>query len=113
MSQGEEAKAQAQSEAAEQESVSILDQAITATKHTERSRAEEMLSALTDEAMKGTLTWSKNVTATINEGIKVIDAAVTKQLSTVMHDPKFQKLEGSWRGMHHLVFNSETSTTTS
>ena len=25
-----------------------------------------------------------------------------------MHDPKFTKLEGSWRGLHYLVMNSET-----
>src|SRR5262249_60133059 len=28
----------------------------------------------------------------------------------IMHDPAFQKLEGSWRGLHHLVFESETGT---
>ena len=27
-----------------------------------------------------------------------------------MHDPKFLKLEGSWRGLHYLVMNSETGT---
>ena len=27
-----------------------------------------------------------------------------------MHDPKFLKLEGSWRGLHYLVQNSETGT---
>lgn len=26
-----------------------------------------------------------------------------------MHTEKFQKLEGSWRVLHHLVFNSETN----
>ena len=27
-----------------------------------------------------------------------------------MHHPDFQKLEGTWRGLHYLVMNSETST---
>ena len=27
-----------------------------------------------------------------------------------MHHPKFQKLEGTWRGLHYLVMNSETGT---
>ena len=27
-----------------------------------------------------------------------------------MHDPKFLKLEGSWRGLHYLVMNTETGT---
>jgi type VI secretion system protein ImpC len=26
-----------------------------------------------------------------------------------MHHPSFQKMEGTWRGLHHLVMNSETS----
>lgn len=106
MSAGEESKAQA--EATSEVEVNLLDEAIAATKQTERSRAQELLSALTEEALKGTVTWNKNVTETINQGMRAIDEAVSKQLSAVMHDPKFQKLEGSWRGLNHLVMNSET-----
>ena len=36
---------------------------------------------------------------------------MSKQLSAIMHDGKFQKLEGSWRGLNHLVMNSETGST--
>ncbi len=96
---------------AEESSVSLLDQAIGATKQTEPSRAEELLKTLTEEAMKGTVTWNKNLTVTFNEAIKGIDAAISKQLSAIMHHEKFQKLEGTWRGMHHLITNSETSAT--
>lgn len=104
-----EEQAQAQAEATTTEATeSLLDMAIGATKQTERSRAEELLKALSEEALKGTVTWSKNVTVTINEGIAAIDAALTKQLKAVMHHEKFQKLEGTWRGLHHLVMNSET-----
>lgn len=108
MSQAEEAKSQAQ--ATETDAVTILDQAIAATKHTEKSRAEDLLKALTEEALKGTVTWNKNVTATINKGIEAIDQAVSKQLAAIMHNEKFQKLEGTWRGLNHLVMNSETGT---
>ena len=108
MSSGEEAKAEGQAEAQEA-SVSLLDEAIAATKQTERSRAQDLLATLTEEALKGTVTWNKNVTATIKESMSAIDAAISTQLSAVMHHPKFQKLEGSWRGLNHLVMNSETS----
>jgi type VI secretion system protein ImpC len=87
---------------------SLLDQAISATKQTERSRAEELLSTLVQESLKGTLTWSKNLTVTFREAIDRIDALVSKQLAAVMHAAEFKKLEGSWRGLHHLVMNSET-----
>ncbi|AMV23270.1 hypothetical protein VT84_02600 [Gemmata sp. SH-PL17] len=91
------------------EAGSLLDQVLTATKQTERTRAEELIRTLTEEALKGTVAYSKNVTVTINQAIKAIDAAVSKQLNAVMHHPDFLKLEGSWRGLHHLVMNSETS----
>ena len=89
---------------------SLLEQAISATKQTDRSRAEDLIRTLTEEALKGTVSYSKNVTVTINKAIKAIDAAVSKQLNAVIHHPDFLKLEGSWRGLNHLVMNSETST---
>lgn len=87
---------------------SLLDQAITATRQTEPSRAQELLATLAEEAMKGTVTWSKNLTVTFREAIAGIDATISKQLAAVMHSQDFKKLEGSWRGLNHLVMNSET-----
>lgn len=89
---------------------SLLDQAILATKQTEPSRAEELLRVLTEQALDGTVTWDKNLTVTLKAAIDRIDAVLSGQLAEVMHQPDFQKLEGSWRGLHHLVMNSETST---
>ncbi len=87
----------------------LLDQAIKATKQTEESRAQELLRTLTEEALKGTVTWDKDVTRTITAGIKAIDATISTQLAAIMHRPEFQSLEGTWRGLHYLVMNSETS----
>jgi type VI secretion system protein ImpC len=92
------------------DAASLLDQALAATKQTDRSRAEDLLRTLADEALAGTVTFSKNVSVTINQAIRAIDAAVSKQLNQVMHHADFLKLEGSWRGLHHLVMNTETST---
>lgn len=111
MSTGEQqAQAAAGAEAQTQE-VNLLDQILTATKQTERSRAEELMKTLVDQAMTGVVTWDKNVTKTINARIKAIDEILSKQLAAVMHHPDFQKLEGSWRGLNYLVMNSETSAT--
>lgn len=90
---------------------SLLEAAISATKQTERNRAEELIRTLTEEALKGTVTFDKDVSRTIRAGIKAIDDAVSKQLAAVMHNEEFQKLEGSWRGLNYLVMNSETGTT--
>ncbi len=88
--------------------LSLLDQAIGATKQTEPDRTQELLKTLTEEAMKGTVTYSKNLTVTFNKAIAAIDNQMSKQLNAVMHNEKFQKMEGTWRGLHHLVMNSET-----
>src|SRR5262249_2215338 len=105
----EQTQAAGQAAATTTEQASLLDQVIGATKQTERSRAEDLLRALTDEALKGTVTWNRNVTQTIKAGMAALDQPLSKQLAAVMHAPEFQKLEGTWRGLHHLVMNSETS----
>ncbi len=105
------AEGKSQPQATETVGTSLLETAISATKQTERSRAEELLKTLTTEALKGTITFDKDVMRSINAAIAGIDAKLSKQLSAIMHQPKFQKLEGTWRGLHHLVTNSETSET--
>ena len=96
---------------AEEVSQSLLDQAIGATKQTESDRARELIRTLADEAMKGTVTWNKNLTITFRQAIAQIDRLISTQLSEIMHQEEFQQLEGTWRGLHHLVMNSETSAT--
>ncbi len=90
------------------EDFSLLDQVIGATRQTERDRAEDLIKALTEEALKGTLTYSRNLTQTFDRAIAEIDRKISGQLNAIMHHEKFLKLEGSWRGLHHLVMNSET-----
>ncbi|MCA8977761.1 MAG: type VI secretion system contractile sheath large subunit [Planctomycetes bacterium] len=99
---------QAAAQQAEGEAFSLLDQAIAATKQTERSRAQDLLQALATEAMAGTVTWDKNLTVTFTTAIQQIDQLLSKQLAAIMHSKEFTKLEGTWRGLNHLVMNSET-----
>ena len=35
---------------------------------------------------------------------------MSKQMNAIMHAPEFQALESSWRGLHDMVMNTETST---
>jgi type VI secretion system protein ImpC len=37
-----------------------------------------------------------------------MDREIYSYLNQILHDPGFQKLEASWRGLHDLVINSET-----
>ncbi|MET4696837.1 type VI secretion system contractile sheath large subunit [Endozoicomonas lisbonensis] len=95
---------------ADEQSLNLLDQAIGATKQTGKDEAKDLLENLTRQALQGTVSWDRNLTKTINQAVTAIDEAISKQLAAIMHHEKFQKLEGSWRGLNHLVMNSETST---
>jgi type VI secretion system protein ImpC len=44
----------------------------------------------------------------INAIIAEIDLKLTEQVNLVLHHAEFQDLEGAWRGLHHLVNNTET-----
>ena len=88
----------------------LLDQILTNTKQTEPDRAQELVKTLVEQALAGTVTFDRNLTRTFDKAVKAIDAKMSQQLNAIMHDPKFLKLEGSWRGLHYLVQNSETGT---
>lgn len=88
----------------------LLDQIITNTKQTQPDRAQELVKTLVEQALSGTVTFDRNLTRTFDKAVAAIDAKLSAQLNAIIHDPKFLKLEGSWRGLHYLVQNSETST---
>jgi type VI secretion system protein ImpC len=48
------------------------------------------------------------VVRTIENYIAVIDKILTEQVNEILHHPDFQKLEGTWRGLHYLANNTET-----
>ena len=109
----EEAK-QAQAAAATTvEAGGVLDQIISETRigkdDWEKDQSRRQIATLVDEVMKGQLRVSKDLEATISARIADIDRLLTAQLNAIMHAPEFQKLEGSWRGLHYLVMQSETS----
>jgi type VI secretion system protein ImpC len=87
---------------------SLLDAAIGATKQTEPEYAQDLLKTLTEQAMAGTVVFNKSLNATLKKAMSAIDAKMSKQLAAIMHHPRFLQLEGSWRGLKHLVFTSET-----
>lgn len=43
----------------------------------------------------------------IDHHIAEIDAQISRQLDAVMHHPDFQRTEGLWRGLKHLVDNTD------
>ncbi|MCL9781224.1 type VI secretion system contractile sheath large subunit [Vibrio sp. S4M6] len=105
MSPEEQFVSQAASEA--EGSVSFLDRVIKATTQTPVDSTKELLGMLTSQALEGTVSWDKSLTFTIDKAISALDSKISEQLSQVMQDSEFQKIEGTWLGLHKLVKNSE------
>lgn len=72
--------------------------------------AKDLVGELAKQVVDQTMTVSTDTAAMINSRIAEIDELISKQLDEIMHAPDFQKMEGTWRGMHYLVMNTETST---
>ncbi len=86
----------------------FLDAIISETKQVDRDRAKGMIEELVRSVTEGTAKFDKNVSRTIRKAIDLIDEKMSRQLAAVLHHPDVQKLEGTWRGFHYLVHNSET-----
>jgi type VI secretion system protein ImpC len=109
MSPAEQQKAQA--EAVETEGVSLLDQVVSATKpqdNREAERAKNYFKQFLESAVKPGQVVSKDVETNIKHWIGEIDKKLSTQLSEILHHEDFQKLEGTWRGLHYLVHQTET-----
>jgi type VI secretion system protein ImpC len=107
-------KAKPQAAATVQEEASLLEQVITETRigrdEEQREQSRKQIATLIEEVMKGAVRVSKDVESMINARIADIDELLSRQLNEIVHAAEFQRLEASWRGLHYLVDQTETST---
>ncbi|HEX8247100.1 MAG TPA: type VI secretion system contractile sheath large subunit [Pyrinomonadaceae bacterium] len=93
--------------------VNLLDQILTegrmARDEFQKEAAKDMIAEFVNQVMSGELTMSKNMDVAINARIAEIDRLISAQMNEIMHHEEFQKLEGSWRGLHYLLKNTLTS----
>jgi type VI secretion system protein ImpC len=87
----------------------ILDKGLRARDENQVERGKNLIADFVQQAMHGQLVMSKNLETTINARIAEIDRLLSAQLNEIMHHAAFQKLEGSWRGLRHLIFETETN----
>lgn len=90
----------------------VIEQGVRPRDDEQRDAAKAFIAHLANEVLnerikitKDTLDWERKISARIAQ----IDLALSQQLNEVMHAEAFQKLEASWRGLHYLVQQSETS----
>ena len=73
-----------------------------------QERGKDMVKEFINQVLDGKMTLSRDAEATIGKRIADIDRLISLQLNEVLHNPAFQKLEATWRGIKHLMDESET-----
>src|ERR1700757_773492 len=63
---------------------------------------------LAEHALADTKLIGSDELRTIEAIIAAIDKKLTEQINLIIHHQDFQNLESAWRGLHHLVTNTET-----
>lgn len=103
----EEAQAEAQVE-----ELSLLEQIVEegrfGTDEPARKRGRDMIATFVSDVLEDVNKFDGDTEALLNEQIAELDRRMSAQLSQIMHHEKFQKLEGTWRGLRYLVANTET-----
>ncbi len=92
---------------------SILDEFMTTGKLARDASQRPFALAMLKEFInhlrqQGNIT-SNNATAFVVARIRQIDELISAQINEIIHDPKFQKLEGSWRSLHYFVSRTKTN----
>jgi len=98
----------------EKEQGGLLDQIVESGRFGQEASAKErgknLVKEFVAQVLDGSMTVAKDAEMMINARIAQIDHLLSIQLNEIMHHASFQKLEGSWRGLKHLMDHSETGT---
>jgi type VI secretion system protein ImpC len=73
-----------------------------------KDAVQKAVRTLAEHALAQTQLIGSDVVKSITAMIAEIDRKLSEQINLIMHHEDFQKLEGAWRGLHHLVNNTET-----
>ena len=73
-----------------------------------KEAVESAVATLAEQALAKTTLVSDDVLASVEAIIAEIDSKLSEQVNLILHHNDFQTLEGAWRGLDHLVNNTET-----
>ena len=76
-----------------------------------REQVEAAVKTLAEQVLQDKDLIADDAVNSINAIIAEIDKKLTDQINAVLHHADFQQMEGTWRGLKHLVFNTESSET--
>jgi type VI secretion system protein ImpC len=104
-----QAQAEGQLETApEGDFASLLQQEFKPRSDRAREAVQDAVHTLAAQALEQTGLISDDAVRTIESIIAEIDRKLTEQVNLILHHQDFSQLEGSWRGLHYLVNNTET-----
>ena len=87
---------------------SLLEKEFKPKSDRSKAAVEDAVKTLAEQALQYTALISTDVVESIQAMIAEIDMKLSSQINVIMHHEQFQQLEGAWRGLQHLVNNSET-----
>jgi len=76
-----------------------------------KTAIEAAVGTLAQQALANASLISEDVLASVESMIAEIDKKLSEQINLIIHHDEYQKLESAWRGLHHLVNNTETDET--
>jgi len=89
----------------------VLKQSFKPRSERAASEVENAVQTLVTQALADSSLVKGDVIDTIEEMIARLDEKLTAQMNEILHAQEFQNLESAWRGLHYLVYNSETDAT--
>ncbi len=90
------------------EFASLLNKEFKPKSDDARSAVEQAVLTLAQQALSQTSLISTDVMTSIEAMIAELDRRLSTQVNAILHHADFQQLESAWRGLHHLVNNTET-----
>ena len=76
-----------------------------------KTAVKTAVQALAGEALRASTLISDDAITTIEAIIAELDKKLSEQVSKIIHHEDFKAIEGTWRGLHYLVNNTETDET--
>jgi type VI secretion system protein ImpC len=86
----------------------LLEKPLSKRTEEHRTRVQGAVEELFRRLLQDSTFIAEGFLDTVEATIADIDQRLSAQTNLILHHPDFQKLEGTWRGLHHLVNSSET-----
>ena len=108
MASAQQQKQQSVATADQSDFAALLNREFSPKTDQAREAVDLAVRTLAEQALASTFTMSDDAYKSIEAIIGAIDSKLSEQINLILHNEDFQKLESAWRGLHHLVSNTET-----